>query len=265
MIDYIKSYIRDLLPRRYQVPVKYFYNWLCGDLEEEMLFLNLVVKKQDRVIDIGGNRGVFAYRFWKLGAIVEVFEPNPICVTVLSSWAADKLNVHVHPVALSRAPGSANLHIPVDDSGIEHDASASIENNKFSKARDQLVELKTLDSYNFQDVSMIKIDVEGHEDSVIAGAEATIRSSLPAMLIEIEQRHSAIPISNMFFQIKKFGYQGFFLKNGNLISLDDFDVNRDQSVENLGSQKADYINNFLFLHQSRLDSGDYTQLITLQA
>lgn len=265
MIGFIKTYIRDLLPARYQVPVKYFYNWLRGDLEEEMSFLNLVVKRQDHVIDIGGNRGIFTYSFWKLGANVEVFEPNPNCATVLTAWAVKKSNVHVHCVALSNASGTANLHIPVDDSGIEHDASASIENNKFSKARDQLVELKTLDSYNFEDVSIIKIDVEGHEHSVIEGAENTLRSSFPALLIEIEQRHSAIPISNMFHLIKKFGYQGYFLKKGSLVLLEDFDVNRDQSVENIGSQNADYINNFLFLHQNRLDSGDYTQLIKLQA
>ena len=263
MINYIKSYIRDLLPARYQVPAKYYYNWLLNDLEKEMSLLKMIVKKQDRVIDIGGNRGVFAYRFWKLGANVEVFEPNPLCATVLSAWSVGKSNVHVHAVALSSAPGTANLHIPVDDSGAEHDASASIENNGFKNSRDQLVELKMLDSYNFQDVTMIKIDVEGHERSVIEGAENTLRSYFPALLIEIEQRHSTIPISKMFCQINKFGYQGYFLKNDSLVSLEYFDVNRDQSVENLGNQKSAYINNFLFLHQSRIDSGDYAQLIKL--
>jgi len=257
----LKSYIRDLLPARYQVPVKYFYNWLRGNLEEEMSFLNLIVKGHDLVIDIGGNRGNFAYRFWQLRASVEVFEPNPACASVLSAWAVGKPNVHVHSVALSSTSGSAYLHIPVDDSGIEHDASASIENNEFTHARDQLVDLETLDSYSFQDVSMIKIDVEGHEHSVIDGAEKTLRSSFPALLIEIEQRHSSNPISEMFNQIQNFGYQGFFLKNGSLITLEKFDIDRDQSVEKFGRQQAKYINNFLFLHQSRLDAGNYKQLI----
>ena len=261
MINYIKSTIRNLFPARYQVPVKYLYNWLLNDLEKEMSFLKMIVKKQDRVIDIGGNRGVYAYRFWKLGANVEVFEPNPLCAIVLSVWAADKINVQVHSVALSSTSSSAYLHIPVDDSGIEHDASASIENNTFTHARDQLVDLRTLDSYNFQNVSMIKIDVEGHESSVIDGAEKTLRSSCPALLIEIEQRHSSNPISEMFDRIQSFGYHGYFLMNGNLTTLDDFDVGKDQSVENLGSQQSNYINNFLFLHQSRLNVGEYKPLI----
>ncbi len=36
--------------------------------------------------------------------------------------------------------------IPIDGSGIEHDASASIEHTGFTQSRDQLVPLQTLDS-----------------------------------------------------------------------------------------------------------------------
>lgn len=264
LITYIKSYIRDLVPVRYQVPVKYFYNWLHNDLEKEMYFLNMIVKRQDRVIDVGGNRGSYTYRLWKIGANVEVFEPNPACASVLTAWSIGKSNVNIHSVALSNTTGVANLHIPVDVSGVEHDASASIENNDFTNTRDESVVLKTLDSYSFQDVSMIKIDVEGHEHSVIEGALNTLRSSFPALLIEIEQRHSTIPVSDVFFQIKNIGYQGYYLKNGILTSLESFDVNRDQVIENFRSRNADYINNFLFLHQSKLDSGEYTHLVKSQ-
>ena len=88
----LKSQIRDLLPMRYQVPAKYWFGWFRGALEEEMKILPLVIRRHDRVIDVGGNRGVYAYRLSRLGARVEVFEPNPICLDVLSSWAAGKLD-----------------------------------------------------------------------------------------------------------------------------------------------------------------------------
>lgn len=47
------------------------------------------------------------------------------------------------------------------------------------------VELRTLDSFGFNDVSLLKIDVEGAEDAVLAGAAETIRVNKPVLLIEI--------------------------------------------------------------------------------
>lgn len=256
----LKTVIRDLLPERYQVPLKYWYGWLRGGLEEEMSFLPLLVGQGDRVIDIGGNRGVYAYRLWRLGAKVEVFEPNPTCLAVLQSWATGKSSVHLYSVALSSCSGSANLHIPVDEAGVEHDASASIEQSGFVQARDQLVSLATLDSYRFENVSLIKIDVEGHEYSVIEGAGVAINASRPALLIEIEQRHNGRPISEVFQKVLAFGYAGFFLEEGELRALERFDPSRHQAMDNFGGPKGRYINNFLFLHQSRLASGEYAAL-----
>lgn len=257
----LKTVIRDLLPERYQVPLKYWYGWLRGGLEEEMRFLAALVGQGDRVIDIGGNRGVYAYRLWRLGAKVEVFEPNPRCFAVLQSWATGKPSVLLHSVALSRCAGSANLHIPIDEVGVEHDASASIEQSGFVQARDQLVSLATLDSYRFENVGLIKIDVEGHEYSVIEGAGETINSSRPALLIEIEQRHSGRPITEVFQKVLAYGYAGFFLEENGLSLLDKFNLSRHQSMDNFGGPKGRYINNFLFLHQSRLAGGEYAALI----
>ena len=45
--------------------------------------------------------------------------------------------------------------------------------------------LATLDSYGFKRVGFIKIDVEGSEMEVLAGARETIRTNRPAMLIEL--------------------------------------------------------------------------------
>lgn len=262
MFNKLKNLVRDLLPKNYQVPVKYFYGSLRGTLEDEMKLLKFLVRSHDHVIDIGGNRGIYAYQLWKLGTKVEVFEPNPTCARILSAWAVDKPTVNVHTVALSSHVGSANLHIPIDESGIEHDASASIENTGFLHARDQLVPLQTLDSYQFEDVSLIKIDVEGHEYSVIEGAEATIISSRPALLVEIEQRHNSRPIGEVFEKIIVFGYEGYFMMKGKLMPLKNFNVASNQSMEDFNNSTGVYINNFLFLHQSRLAEGEYGNLIS---
>ena len=46
-------------------------------------------------------------------------------------------------------------------------------------------ELRTLDSFGFERVSLIKVDVEGYENAVLDGAMDTIRRNRPAILIEI--------------------------------------------------------------------------------
>ena len=264
MIYKLSRFARDLLPSRFQVPSKYWYGWLRGSLEAEMKFIELIVRRGDTVVDVGGNRGIYAYRIWKMGATVEVFEPNPICCQVLKAWAAGRRGVSIHPIALSSRAGAANLHIPIDGSGVEHDASASIEHSAFALTREQVVELKTLDSYNFSDISMIKIDVEGHEFDVIEGAAGTIAALKPALLVEIEQRHIDRPIGDVFAKILRFGYEGTFLGEMGLVKLENFDVSRDQSMKNFGSSGGRYVNNFLFLHRSRIDGGEYSAIKSCQ-
>lgn len=258
----LKEIGRDLIPKRYQVPVKYGYCWVRGTLEDEMKLLAFLVRSRDLVVDVGGNRGIYAYQLWKLGARVEVFEPNSECSRVLSAWAAGKPGVNIHSVALSSRAGSANLHIPIDESGIEHDSSASIENTAFAHTHDELVPLQTLDSFRFEGVSLIKIDVEGHEYSVIEGAGATLASSKPALLVEIEQRHINRPIGEVFEKIQSYGYQGYFIGVDGITALENFDVTRHQSMEYFGAGKGKYINNFLFLHRDRLAAAEYATLIS---
>jgi len=48
----------------------------------------------------------------------------------------------------------------------------------------QMVTQKTLDSFNFEDVDFIKIDVEGHEFKVLKGGIETIKKYKPTIIIE---------------------------------------------------------------------------------
>jgi FkbM family methyltransferase len=59
----------------------------------------------------------------------------------------------------------------------------------------QTAEQRTLDSFNFQDVDLIKIDVEGTELFVLQGAVDTIRRCQPVVQVELRDTHC-----------KRFGY-----------------------------------------------------------
>jgi FkbM family methyltransferase len=219
------------------------------------------VQPGEHVVDVGGNRGVYAFKLWSLGCRVEVFEPIPACFEILQAWGHDKERMHVHRVALSSSIGEASLLIPVDAAGVEHDASASLEHG-FMTSRAEIVATRTLDSFGYEDVSLIKIDVEGHECSVLAGAAGTLCSCAPALLVEIEQRHNTEPIERIFDSLLDQGYRGYFLEpgTGDLRGLCEFCVDRDQSMGQFGVSKGRYINNFIFLHQRRIADGCYPSL-----
>ena len=243
----LKTILRDAMPAKLQVPLKFFYSQARGWLEPEMALLSKLVKAEDLVIDIGGNRGIYAYALFRLGSRLAVFEPNPDCFRILYDWAARKKNVDVYGVALSSQHGQTQLHIPIDSAGYEHDASASLQFRYAGTSRPVDVEVATLDSFRFQDVKFIKIDVEGHELDVLKGAANTIISSMPVMLIEIEQRHSTNDISEIFGFISLLGYDGFYLDGNILRSIVFFDETKDQPTSGPGGKGRRYINNFLFI------------------
>jgi len=247
LLSMLKTFLRNSLPLRFQVPLKYFYSHARGWLEPEMFLLSNLVRSGDRVIDIGGNWGIYAYALAALKTHISVFEPNPQCFRALSRWSKDNKNVDIYPVALSSKLGQGQLHIPVDVTGQEHDASGSLVSRYLETSRRFEVEISTLDAFAFENVRFIKIDVEGHELEVLKGSIETIRTSMPVMLIEIEQRHNIIDINDIFLFISLLGYECFYLDGNVLRGLDSFDLDRDQSPSFPSSNRGRYINNFLFV------------------
>lgn len=95
-------------------------------------------------------------------------------------------DIAVHEVALSNAnQGTIGIIDHLDHGGHNHVVPDS--NNVNLRNSQQLVEVpkRTIDSYNFDAVDAIKIDVEGSELMVIQGAEQTIRKHRPSVQVEI--------------------------------------------------------------------------------
>ena len=238
--------IRKQLPAAWQPPIRYFYERTRGLLERELPIVASVVDRGDHVADVGANNGLYTHAFAKRGAVVEAFEPQPQCVAVLSAYALRQriAAVHVHPVALSATHGMATLHVP---RGADPSPSASLHAGDEDFAPLD-VTTERLDAFEFSDLTLVKIDVEGAELEVLAGAAETLRRSRPLLFVEIEQRHHREPIREVFEQIASYGYQGAFLDGaGRMRSLSAFHVERDQ-LEPV-REPADglvYVNNFFF-------------------
>jgi FkbM family methyltransferase len=81
-------------------------------------------------------------------------------------------------------------------------------------------EARTIDSFRFSNVSLIKIDVEGHEAAVLKGAKETIQTFHPAIFIEIWKRNLVVvrPILEEFGysleKISRHDYVGTFTGSG---------------------------------------------------
>ena len=115
------------------------------------------------------------------------------------------------------------------------------------------VVMRPLDSYDFRDVGLIKIDVEGHEEAVLAGARATIAASRPILIVEIEERHNPGSTRRIPLTLAEIGYSAYFYENGVQRPVAEFDPRRHQDPARLrleGSvprQDLGYYNNFVFL------------------
>jgi hypothetical protein len=86
--------------------------------------------------------------------------------------------------------------------------------------------------------------VEGHELSVLRGAVETLKKHRPNLLIEIEQRHSAVPIAETFAFIEAQGYRGEFLSpDRQRHELSEFKMDAHQPPV---AGRGQYVSNFIF-------------------
>ena len=124
------------------------------------------------VIDIGAWWGPWTLWWQPHAKKVEVFEPNPHILPMLENNIKELPNCTLHKTALGDVAGTVNMEYQ-SHSGTNHITEFN-----------GTIPLKTLDSYNFQDVDIIKIDVEGFETAVLEGAEQTIKTQKPIIQVE---------------------------------------------------------------------------------
>jgi FkbM family methyltransferase len=140
-------------------------------------------------VDVGANIGYFTLLFAQLvgpaGAVI-AFEPT--------TWAFDKLsrnialnafpNIVAEQMALSDLPGERETRS--DQTAFR--ASWPVSGTQ-GRRHPELVRFIPLDLYvrrsGIQNVDLLKIDVDGYELRVVKGAQVTLRTHRPDLLIEI--------------------------------------------------------------------------------
>jgi FkbM family methyltransferase len=143
-------------------------------------------------IDIGANIGLWSRDLSEYFDKTICFEPNKNCIQCLEKNINKKKSV-IYNLAIGSDNTEMDLYTPVFSGGSSFVNQTNIGLNKdgstiygeFSPSvSKQKTQIKTLDSYNFQKVDFIKIDVQGFELEVLEGAYKTLKENMPVICIE---------------------------------------------------------------------------------
>lgn len=243
----LRSTLVKLVPPSVRLRKRALQAWRSG--EKELRLLPVLCRPNANSIDVGANAGVFSYYLRKYSARVFAMEPNPKWAKFIRAALPD---VNVIAAAASDHTGEVHLRIPLE---IDTEGMATVEAANPLQgvpSRSLTIPTVTLDSLNLNDVGFIKIDVEGHELSVLQGAASTIDRNHPNILVEAEERHRPNGVRSVADFLLARSYKGFFLSEGIATPIERFDVHLHQNVANLhGDAHPLYVNNFIFVHGAR--------------
>lgn len=138
------------------------------------------IKPDSIVLDIGANIGCYAYAFSKIAKEVICFEPNKEAFDCLRYNIGKIPGVHCYDYAISDIEDHYEVIVPNDNIGM---AYIELTNNPYNEGTTTIDNF--IENSNIEDLSFIKIDVEGFELRVLNGAEKTINKFNPVMVIEI--------------------------------------------------------------------------------
>lgn len=141
----------------------------------------LRTKERVTVFDVGANVGEYAdqvLRHWGNRVALWCFEPSPSTYRMLVERLRGRPDVTLENLGLSDTGGSLVLHTPGEGSKV-----ASVyagRGSQWENSRSESIQVRTLDTYCFDHhitaIDFLKIDVEGHELSVLKGAKGMLES-----------------------------------------------------------------------------------------
>jgi FkbM family methyltransferase len=163
-----------------------------GALKQRWRVLELgmdLISPGSRVIDVGANIGIYSLPWAAVNADVTVhcFEPNPAVRRRLArNVALNRLaaRIRLHTQALSDHAGTATLYGSDDMSSLNKGVYTGT--GQAVPAEVPLARLDDIVGIEGPPVSLMKVDVQGHELEVLRGADAVISHHRPALILEHE-------------------------------------------------------------------------------
>lgn len=156
----------------------------AAELEGLAALIDRVVPRDATVVDVGANIGLSTILLARLAGRVVAFEPSPPNAAFLrENLALNGIgNVEVVEAAASDAPGALRFHVARFGAG-SHVVSPGHVIEAAIPAVD--VPAVPLDERELPPVAFLKIDAEGHEPNVLAGARALLARDRPLVYTEV--------------------------------------------------------------------------------
>ena len=171
---------------------------------------------------------------------------TPKCFDILKRTAGR--NVVLSPLALSNAAGDMEFRVPRYGKHSYSNQGGTLSAIKVNEDYAAMpVKAARLDGLDLQNIGFIKIDVEGSESEVLQGAREVIARDRPTLMIEIEEKHTQVPIENALAEVLALDYDGFFFDRTTqaLRSISCFEPEQHHRDPRKG-----YVFNFIFLPKS---------------
>lgn len=194
-------------------------------------------------VDVGSNWGYFPLLFASqenFRGKIFAFEPVPSTYRDLRSvieQAGLEDRVESHEMAVGAEEGTVTMNLP------RHSGLASIDTGGTGAFK---VSVGTLDSFQWEHVDVIKVDVEGFEQAVFEGAAETLKRCRPMVVFENGVGEGEDNIRPLTF-LEGLGYQLHFPSiRGDLVEFEAFRA-KDRGA------LPDYFN-VVAVHSSRIES-----------
>ncbi|MGH2561659.1 MAG: FkbM family methyltransferase, partial [Thermomicrobiales bacterium] len=223
-----------------------FWRGLDGYEGETTRVFYQLARQARVVLDVGAHTGFFTLLACAANpnARVVAFEPVPRIFDRLNEQIARngwQARCQTHRTAVADRTGTITLHVP----GGDLPYSASLDPDGFYGVPGELVEtpVQTIDDAcaGIEAIDLVKIDVEGFEDKVLAGMRQILATAAPAIIFEVVPGRDVSAVESL---LAGFGYRFYHLREHGPAPVDT--IGRDSTARN---------RNYLAVASERIDLG----------
>lgn len=140
------------------------------------------IKQFRNAVDVGGHVGLWSFFLAHDFDAMLAFEPMELHRECWRRNMEGIGNAGLYECALGAEKGSVAL---------ETRTPGSSGDTQVRPGQKGTIPMETLDSFNFQEVDLIKIDCEGYEEFVLRGAVDTLQRCKPCVIVEQKRDFSA--------------------------------------------------------------------------
>jgi len=200
--------------------------WEIESLFTQEIFNNLknIIQTDSTVIDIGAQAGYMSVAYSQFAKKVISFEPNPAAYEILAANADLNSNIIPFNLAISSTEGPLEFHYSdpgLCNGGYATDTEFGIGVTGHNIPIDVIaVDLNSFFEYiNLKSkISLIKIDAEGHDSSILNSIKPIIDLHKPVVITEIYDGLSRNETEYLLRTIHNLGYKAYDERN-NMLNL----------------------------------------------